>query len=109
LEIIIVQEYTICPADNATAGSLGRRRAGQLRFGFVAVSAGHIVYLLHQSILFEEIQSYRLLTAGRGWWFFGLEIKLTTFAEELRSKTWQKRRNVERNLRNLVAGREMNI
>jgi hypothetical protein len=36
--------YTICPADNATAGSLGRRRAGQLRFGFVAVSAGHIVY-----------------------------------------------------------------
>jgi hypothetical protein len=35
--------YTICPADNATAGSLGRRRAGQLRFGFVAVSAGHIV------------------------------------------------------------------
>jgi hypothetical protein len=38
--------YTICPADNATAGSLGRRRAGQLRFGFVAVSAGHIVYKL---------------------------------------------------------------
>jgi hypothetical protein len=37
-------DYTICPADNATAGSLGRRRAGQLRFGFVAVSAGHIVY-----------------------------------------------------------------
>jgi hypothetical protein len=36
--------YTICPADNATAGSLGRRRAGQLRFEFVAVSAGHIVY-----------------------------------------------------------------
>jgi hypothetical protein len=35
--------YTICPADNATAGSLGRRRAGQLRFGFVAVSAGRIV------------------------------------------------------------------
>jgi hypothetical protein len=35
--------YTICPADIATAGSLGRRRAGQLRFGFVAVSAGHIV------------------------------------------------------------------
>jgi hypothetical protein len=35
----------ICPADNATAGSLGRRRAGQLRFGFVAVSAGHIVYI----------------------------------------------------------------
>jgi hypothetical protein len=35
--------YTICPADNATAGSLGRRRAGQLRFKFVAVSAGHIV------------------------------------------------------------------
>jgi hypothetical protein len=35
--------HTICPADNATAGSLGRRRAGQLRFGFVAVSAGHIV------------------------------------------------------------------
>jgi hypothetical protein len=34
---------TICPADNVTAGSLGRRRAGQLRFGFVAVSAGHIV------------------------------------------------------------------
>jgi hypothetical protein len=38
--------YTICPADNATAGSLGRRRAGQLRFGFVAVSAGHIVYMI---------------------------------------------------------------
>jgi hypothetical protein len=37
-------KYTICPADNATAGSLGRRRAGQLRFEFVAVSAGHIVY-----------------------------------------------------------------
>jgi hypothetical protein len=36
--------HTICPADNATAGTLGRRRAGQLRFGFVAVSAGHIVY-----------------------------------------------------------------
>jgi hypothetical protein len=39
--------YTICPADNATAGSLGRRRAGQLRFEFVAVSAGHIVYCTH--------------------------------------------------------------
>jgi hypothetical protein len=36
-------EYTMCPADNATAGSLGRRRAGQLRFGFVAVLKGHIV------------------------------------------------------------------
>jgi hypothetical protein len=36
--------YTICTADNATAGSLGRRRTGQLRFGLVAVSAGHIVY-----------------------------------------------------------------
>jgi hypothetical protein len=36
--------HPICPSDNATAGSLGRRRAGQLRFGFVAVSAGHIVY-----------------------------------------------------------------
>jgi hypothetical protein len=36
--------YTICPADNATAGSLGRLRACQLRFGFVAVSSGHIVY-----------------------------------------------------------------
>jgi hypothetical protein len=34
----------MCPADNATAGSLGRRRAGQLRFGFVAVMKGHIVY-----------------------------------------------------------------
>jgi hypothetical protein len=34
----------MCPADNATAGSLGRRRAGQLRFGFVAVLKGHIVY-----------------------------------------------------------------
>jgi hypothetical protein len=34
---------TMCPADNATAGSLGRRRAGQLRFGFVAVLKGHIV------------------------------------------------------------------
>jgi hypothetical protein len=39
-----IKVYTICPADNATAGSLGRRRAGQLRFRFVAVSAGHIVY-----------------------------------------------------------------
>jgi hypothetical protein len=37
-------QYAICPADNATAGSLGRRRAGQLRFGFVAVLEGHIVY-----------------------------------------------------------------
>jgi hypothetical protein len=36
--------YTICPADTATAGSLGRRRADQLRFGFVAVLEGHIVY-----------------------------------------------------------------
>jgi hypothetical protein len=36
---------TICPADNATAGSLGRCRAGQLRFGFVAVLEGHIVCL----------------------------------------------------------------
>jgi hypothetical protein len=35
----------MCPADNATAGSLGRRRAGQLRFGFVAVLEGHIVYI----------------------------------------------------------------
>jgi hypothetical protein len=42
---IIILIYTICPADNATAGSLGRRRAGQLRFRFVAVSAGHIVGL----------------------------------------------------------------
>jgi hypothetical protein len=33
----------MCPTDNATAGSLGRRRAGQLRFGFVAVLEGHIV------------------------------------------------------------------
>jgi hypothetical protein len=41
-----MSEYTICPADNATAGSLGRRRAGQLRFGFVAVSAGHIVFVV---------------------------------------------------------------
>jgi hypothetical protein len=40
---ITLYNDTICPADNATAGSLGRRRAGQLRFGFVAVSAGHIV------------------------------------------------------------------
>jgi hypothetical protein len=39
-----VYGYTMCPADNATAGSLGRRRAGQLRFGFVAVLKGHIVY-----------------------------------------------------------------
>jgi hypothetical protein len=37
-------QHTICPADNATAGSLGRRRAGQLRFGFVAVLKGLIVY-----------------------------------------------------------------
>jgi hypothetical protein len=43
--IFLLEGYTICPADNATAGSLGRRRAGQLRFGFVAVSAGHIVYI----------------------------------------------------------------
>jgi hypothetical protein len=46
LTLIILVNYTIhtiCPADNATAGSLGRRRASQLRFGFVAVSAGHIV------------------------------------------------------------------
>jgi hypothetical protein len=40
------QGYTICPADNATAGCLGRRRAGQLRFGFVAVLKGHIVYAM---------------------------------------------------------------
>jgi hypothetical protein len=39
--------YTICPADNATAGSLGRCRAGQLRFGFVAVLEGHINYIHH--------------------------------------------------------------
>jgi hypothetical protein len=43
--VVWSEPNTICPADNATAGSLGRRRAGQLRFGFVAVSAGHIVYL----------------------------------------------------------------
>jgi hypothetical protein len=43
--LYFIDTYTICPADNATAGSLGRRRAGQLRFGFVAVSAGHIVYM----------------------------------------------------------------
>jgi hypothetical protein len=49
-------EYTICPADNATAGSLGRRRAGQLRFGFVAVSAGHIcvVHLLSEGVPSRE-------------------------------------------------------
>jgi hypothetical protein len=41
------RHYTICPADNATAGCLGRRRAGQLRFGFVAVLKGHIVYVLN--------------------------------------------------------------
>jgi hypothetical protein len=41
-------QHTICPADNATAGSLGRRRAGQLRFGFVAVLEGHIVCNLYQ-------------------------------------------------------------
>jgi hypothetical protein len=45
--ITTIITYTICPADNATAGSLGRRRAGQLRFGFVAVSAGHIVYIYY--------------------------------------------------------------
>jgi hypothetical protein len=39
--------YVPQPADNATAGSLGRRRAGQLRFGFVAVSAGHIVSTIY--------------------------------------------------------------
>jgi hypothetical protein len=44
ISIFFEHVYTICPADIATAGSLGRRRAGQLRFGFVAVSAGHIVY-----------------------------------------------------------------
>jgi hypothetical protein len=43
--VVWSEPNTICPADNATAGSLGRRKAGQLRFGFVAVSAGHIVYL----------------------------------------------------------------
>jgi uncharacterized membrane protein len=41
---LICPADTVAVADNATAGSLGRRRAGQLRFGFVAVSAGHIVY-----------------------------------------------------------------
>jgi hypothetical protein len=42
--------YTMCPADNATAGSLGRRRAGQLRFGFVAVLKGYIVYTKTQKV-----------------------------------------------------------
>jgi hypothetical protein len=46
---LVIVLHTICPADNATAGSLGRRRAGQLRFGFVAVSAGHIVYTVKKS------------------------------------------------------------
>jgi hypothetical protein len=46
---------TICPADNATAGSLGRRRAGQLRFGFVAVLEGHIVYMTYLSIVLFNI------------------------------------------------------
>jgi hypothetical protein len=45
----------ICLADNATAGSLGRRRAGQLRFGFVAVSAGHIVYMLEGLVQFRPL------------------------------------------------------
>jgi hypothetical protein len=56
--------YTICPADNATAGRLGRRRAGQLRFGFVAVSVGHVVYsgseklrLLHE-FTFQTIKLF---------------------------------------------------
>jgi hypothetical protein len=40
-----------CPDDTATAGSwgLGRRRAGQLRFGFVAVLVVKIVYVTHYS------------------------------------------------------------
>jgi hypothetical protein len=41
---LVGTKYTICPADNATAGCMSRRRAGQLRFGFVAVLKGHIVY-----------------------------------------------------------------
>jgi hypothetical protein len=45
LTLVLDTLYTICPADNATAGCLGRRRAGQLRFGFVAVLEGHIVYM----------------------------------------------------------------
>jgi hypothetical protein len=56
MTFLILSIYTICPADNATAGSLGRRRAGQLRFGFVAVSAGHIVYYfrIQPTILWTE-------------------------------------------------------
>jgi hypothetical protein len=56
--VIYYYTYTICPADNATAGSLGRRRAGQLRFGFVAVSAGHIVY--YYIIYIQISQKYSL-------------------------------------------------
>jgi hypothetical protein len=38
----------MCPNDTATAGSwAGARRAGQMRFGFVAVLEGHIVYFKH--------------------------------------------------------------
>jgi hypothetical protein len=43
----MIHIYTMCPTDNATAGSLGRRRAGQLRFGFAAVLEGHIVYSIY--------------------------------------------------------------
>jgi hypothetical protein len=57
-EIEQIYSSTICPADNATAGSLGRRRAGQLRFGFVAVSAGHIVYIFCQATLTGVLKAF---------------------------------------------------
>jgi hypothetical protein len=37
-------QHTMCPDDSATAAwQLGRCRAGQLRYGFVAVLVGQIV------------------------------------------------------------------
>jgi hypothetical protein len=38
----IAGRYIMCPDDNSW--QLGRHKAGQLRFGFVAVLEGHIVY-----------------------------------------------------------------
>jgi hypothetical protein len=43
--VLVVALYTMCPADS---WQLGRRRAGQLRFGFVAVLEGHIVCMWYQ-------------------------------------------------------------
>jgi hypothetical protein len=57
-------QVAVCPADNATAGSLGRRRAGQLRFGFVAVSAGHIVYLTARAADYVSLPSQPTILTG---------------------------------------------